>query len=310
MLRNLISQSRLALGRSLAPHVRSVGVTLSRTQGLQPVANGPSTESLLLVKSCFPLLQTSSYATATEASAKSEAKEASAQSAKSEGGKSTRRAFEEKPQSLAVKPFGKFLDEEKMGKVGKALLWVGGYYSKESTELRGANQLYEVITTQSTDADLFIALKLKQDFQSEFALMTLHMWMVLHRLRAMGPGAKNYQQALYDSFMEDLEMRVYNKGVRVRVSKWLKEFEEVFYGSTAAYDKAVQELGDGSSKSVKLRVALHRNVYAFEGKETAGPEILVRYVRRELQSLFLTPNENIIKGHIRFGQDFPRYRLS
>jgi cytochrome b pre-mRNA-processing protein 3 len=49
-------------------------------------------------------------------------------------------------------------------------------------------------------------------------------------LRAEGEKSKGVAQAMYDTFQDDVEYRVHAEGVRVRVSKWLNELEQAFYG--------------------------------------------------------------------------------
>ena len=72
------------------------------------------------------------------------------------------------------------------------------------------------------------------DFRARFALLSLHLWLVLVRLRAEGETGQEVGQALYDHFWADMEQRVRDEGVVVRLSKWMKELETAFYGSCVA----------------------------------------------------------------------------
>ena len=46
-------------------------------------------------------------------------------------------------------------------------------------------------------------------------LLSLHVWMLLVRLRAEGPDGKNAAQLMYEEFTEDVEARLRNTGVKV-----------------------------------------------------------------------------------------------
>ena len=176
-----------------------------------------------------------------------------------------------------------------------ALLWMLGFYSKESQMVRGATRLLEATVQQAGDPRLFRAVGLADDFRGRHALLCLHVWMVLHRLKRQGPDAKALAQDYYDYFQYDVEKRVHAEGVKVRVSKWLKELEKIFYGSAMAFDKAVDRPGGA------LADALWRNTFASEG-DRAGAQALARYVRREVASLALTDLDAVLRGEVAFNR--------
>lgn len=90
------------------------------------------------------------------------------------------------------------------------------------------------------DENLMDALQIERSFRGEHAALTLHVWLILSRLRREGARGKELSQVMYDTFQDDVEHRVHAEGVRVRVNKWLNELEQSFYGSALAYDKALQ----------------------------------------------------------------------
>ena len=65
------------------------------------------------------------------------------------------------------------------------------------------------------------------DFRARFGLMSLHLWMVLVRLRSEGPRGQALGQELYDHYWAEMEALVRSQGVVVRLSKWMKELEQV-----------------------------------------------------------------------------------
>jgi len=205
------------------------------------------------------------------------------------------RAFTSKATSLEVEDDSANLDE--LPTYQRLALRMAGFYSRESQLIRGAEKMYAEVVAQSMNEEIYAALKLEKNFRSQFALTSLHIWLVLARLREEGKDGKQMSQALYDTFWEDMERRVHAEGVKVRVSKWLKELEEYFFGSCVAYDNALK------AEESALDAALFRNVYGTQG-DKKNAAILTRYLRRELASLAMTDGEAVLKGCIKFSRDY------
>ena len=180
-----------------------------------------------------------------------------------------------------------------------AILRLGGYYSKESRLMRAASGLYRSVTEAVADPALAKEFEIVDDFQHRHALMCLHVWLLLVRLRPEGSEGKELGQVLYDNFQDDLEMIVRRAGVKSKVRGQLSELEKQFYGSCMTYDKALKG-GEGSSSSETLSEALWRNVYQnAEGKENAAVR-LEKYLQRELACLSQTESEAVMNGNVRF----------
>ncbi len=174
-----------------------------------------------------------------------------------------------------------------------AALRAFGFFSRESVLVRGARGLLDAATARGTAPELFAQLGLERTFRSQHAMMGLHVWMLLVRLRRRGEEAERVSQDLYTQFQMATERRVYEEGVRVRISKWLNELEKVFLGQCLALDKAV----DGDQGD--LEEALWKNVFAGEGDRRAAAA-LARYVRRELASLEMTELDTVLHGDLAF----------
>ena len=61
------------------------------------------------------------------------------------------------------------------------------------------------------------ALGLEKRFANTHALLCLHVWLALVRLRAEGRDGKDIAQMVYEDFQEDVEKRVHAEGVKVRI---------------------------------------------------------------------------------------------
>ena len=59
------------------------------------------------------------------------------------------------------------------------------------------------------------AISLQPSFAQEHMLLSLHVWMMLVRLRAEGPDGKTSAQLMYEEFTEDVEARLRGTGVKV-----------------------------------------------------------------------------------------------
>ena len=166
------------------------------------------------------------------------------------------------------------------------------------------------------------ALGLRRDnFADTHALLCLHVWLLLVRLRAEGSNGAQAAQLLYDFFSDDAEVRVRAAGVRVRVSKWLAELEKMFYGAATAYDKALGSPGGGGGKEGAgedassfiarpfappadarraLSDALLRNVFGDDAGRRAKAHLLSDYVIREIACLAQTGSDAVLDGRLRF----------
>ncbi len=178
----------------------------------------------------------------------------------------------------------------------KLLLFMGGYYSKQSSYMRAAKELNACVKEQAADPRLLTAMDIPADsFQHTHAMLSLHVWMVLKRLRLEGKPGKKISQIMYDEFQDDVEHMVRQAGVQVRLGKHLSELEKQFYGSCTAYDRAI-----GSDPPETLATALWRNVYQGDGGRKGASERLARYVQRGVACLAKTPSAAVLEGRISF----------
>ncbi|GBG88902.1 hypothetical protein CBR_g48514 [Chara braunii] len=215
--------------------------------------------------------------------------------------------FTSKPRSLSIDPSSELRVETPTPQgVSGLVLRLLGYYSEHGQLVRGSRTLYGQINAQVDQQAFYTALNLPMNFRTSFSVRVLHLWLCMVRLRAEGKVGKKMSQMLYNLYNHDLEKRVVAAGVKMVISKWMKELEKNFYGACSAYDKAMQP----STGHDELAKALWRNVFAEDASEMpTGPEAayvhaLARYVRRETASLALTDSESLLSGNILFSIDF------
>lgn len=240
-----------------------------------------------------------------------------------------RKGLDLPPASLEVPAKGIQLREDvQQNPFLRALVWAMGYYSKESSLLRASENLMDATKAQMANERVFlgernckcetktttptcvadvdeprrtrIAAGLPRKFATRHGLYCLHIWLLLDRLRAEGRDGTRLTQMTYDKFQSDVELLVRKEGVKVRVSKWLKELEKNFYGACVAYDKAMKD-----EDQLELQRSLYRNVYHQEGDEE-NAAFLAKYVRREVKCLALTDSKAMLAGHIQFSDLAPK----
>ncbi|CAM6117544.1 unnamed protein product [Calypogeia fissa] len=211
-----------------------------------------------------------------------------------------------KPLSLDEGSPLRVVDPPPVGFSGMALKLLG-FYSRESQLIRGSKTLYARISNHVERPELYASFVLEKSFRTTHAMLLLHVWLTLVRLRSEGKDGTKVGQNLYEQFNHDLEKRIVVAGVKMLISKWMKELEKNFYGAVAAYDGAMVP----SAPKDELARALWRNVYAEDdalmptGAEAAPVKSLARYVRREAACLALTDSESLMSGNIDFTSKFP-----
>ncbi|KAG2432776.1 hypothetical protein HYH02_012908 [Chlamydomonas schloesseri] len=171
-----------------------------------------------------------------------------------------------------------------------------GFESKRSKLLHGAQRLYEAVTEQVDCGVLQRAFQTGKVFWSTYVLLSLYVWLVIHRLRDVRHAdVKFFRQRFYNQFQQDVEFRVYAAGVQVGVTKWLKKLEEHFYETAFDFDKV---LAPGSSET--LADVILRKYYGGEEAHRADADLLARFALREMACLAATDEEAVLRGNVRF----------
>lgn len=190
--------------------------------------------------------------------------------------------------------------------IGKMMLNAMGFYSRRSQLLHGSQALYEAVKEQC-DEGMVKAFGLDQDvFFSTYTLLSLHVWMIVNRLSAKTDSeTKDFRQRFYSAFQTDVERRVHQAGVQVRVGKWLKQLEQIFYTSGMALDKVVD--GEGGEGKETATDVITRDYFGGDESKRSQAALLAKYVQRELQCLRLTDDEAIFRGNVEWSRaPFPK----
>jgi cytochrome b pre-mRNA-processing protein 3 len=116
--------------------------------------------------------------------------------------------------------------------------------------------LYEQIVAAARREFLYSLWEVPDTPLGRFEMLSLHMFLLQHRLKGETGIAAEIAQELIDEFFKEVDHSIRELGVSdVGVPKRMKKLARMFYGRTAAYAAAL-DAGDRSD----LAAALARNV--------------------------------------------------
>lgn len=173
-----------------------------------------------------------------------------------------------------------------------------GYYSRESVLIEGSKRAYAMIAERTMDPLFVHDLGLENLYRDKHLLTSLHVWMVLRRVRGQEAASdrKKFSDAFYLRFNDRVEKDIYDEGVRVRVSTWLATLENAFFTLVIQCDRSL----DGAEGAEPMDETLLKYVYAGDEAKREFARALARYIRREVASLELTDEESVLRGDFQF----------
>jgi cytochrome b pre-mRNA-processing protein 3 len=153
--------------------------------------------------------------------------------------------------------------------------------------------LYAAVVEQSRTPGLYGALGAPDTVEGRFEIYSLHVVLVLDRLKQAGPEAKVVSQALFDTYVKALDHALRELGVGdLSVGRKMRKLGEAFYGRVKSYQTAFAALPETTA----LRDLLTRTVYA--EADPAHAPALVDYVTAQRAHLADQPLEQILAGKL------------
>ncbi|MEH6664026.1 MAG: ubiquinol-cytochrome C chaperone family protein [Brevundimonas sp.] len=143
-----------------------------------------------------------------------------------------------------------------------------------------AEQLYAACAAQARRPVFYTALGVPDRIDARFELYTLHVLLVLLRLREEGQQGAETAQDLFDTYVSALDNTLRELGVGdVAVGKKMRRLGEAMYGRMAAYEKAILAADEDA-----LATALARNIVESEAA-TAETGVMAGYAMRTRAAL-------------------------
>ncbi|XP_049590313.1 ubiquinol-cytochrome c reductase complex assembly factor 1 isoform X1 [Syngnathus scovelli] len=130
---------------------------------------------------------------------------------------------------------------------------------------------------------------LPDTLNSWFLVAQLHVWMCLVRMRQEGRAGKYMCRYVVHSMWEDVEQRSKIMGIdAIHRKEALKAMTETFYAALFGYDEGI--LSDDSI----LAAALWRNLFNCQCEDSAQLELMVEYVRKQMQFIDSLDGEDLL----------------
>jgi len=153
--------------------------------------------------------------------------------------------------------------------------------------------LYARVVDQARRPEFYAVLGAPDTVEGRFELYSLHVLLLVERLRGQGDQAGEVSQSLFDAYISALDHALRELGVGdLSVGRKMRKLGEAFYGRGKSFDAAIAVLPDRAA----LEALLARTVYAeADGAPAAG---LADYVLRQRQALAAQPLETIVAGEM------------
>ncbi|WP_419904184.1 ubiquinol-cytochrome C chaperone family protein [Kiloniella sp.] len=162
------------------------------------------------------------------------------------------------------------------------------------------HDLYVCIITQAREKYFYQELSVPDSLDGRFDMITLHMFLILRRLRAENNITAEFSQKLFDLMFTDMDLSLREMGVGdVGVGKRVKAMVQGFYGRISAYEEALtQQLG--TQEVASLETALDRNLYGTVDVEDATLCKMKEYVLKQDLILAQQDISVIMSGTVKF----------
>jgi len=132
--------------------------------------------------------------------------------------------------------------------------------------------LYARAVAQARTPGFYTAMGVADRIDARFELYTLHVLLLIMRLREMGDEGGDLGQALFDTYVSALDHALRELGVSdVAVGKKMRKLGEALYGRMQAYEAALKADDAGA-----LAAAIARNI--LESQDFEAGRALARYV--------------------------------
>ena len=131
-----------------------------------------------------------------------------------------------------------------------------GLFGRKRARMAPVNALLERIVGASREPALYLQGGVPDEFEGRFEALTLHLFLVLRRLRDLPPPAADVAQDLVDASFAYLELGFRQGGISdVAVPKRMKKIGRSFYGRLSGYEEAL-----ASQETGAFEAALTRNI--------------------------------------------------
>lgn len=152
--------------------------------------------------------------------------------------------------------------------------------------------LYAAAARQARSPRFYAEMGVPDTREGRFEMYSLHVVLLLDRLKGQGPQADETAQILIETYIRGLDDAFREMGVGdTAVAKRVKKLAEAFYGRA----KALQEAFSALPETLPLSTVVERTV--FEGAE-GDAEALAGYLVVTRDALSRLPVEQLLAGDV------------
>lgn len=163
------------------------------------------------------------------------------------------------------------------------------FFSRRSKSPDPVATLYAAIVAQSRQPVFFAQWGVADTLTGRFDMLSVHMGLVLRRLRAGGGAQRRFAQALFDLFFKDMDRSLREAGVGdLSVPKRIERMGTLFYGLLAALTEALD--------ATALEGAVARNL--LNGEKGENAKNLSKYIAEQADRLDRLALASLSAGHL------------
>jgi cytochrome b pre-mRNA-processing protein 3 len=157
--------------------------------------------------------------------------------------------------------------------------------------LSAGGTLYAGAARQARRPALFRELGAPDTAEGRFEVLSLHVALLLLRLKGQGEEAAETAQHVFDAFVQALDDAMRELGVAdISMGKRMRKLGAAFYGRMRSYEEALSLLPDRRP----LEALIARTVLEGGSGERAGP--IADYAARAADALASSPLEALLEG--------------
>lgn len=146
-------------------------------------------------------------------------------------------------------------------------------------------ELYSAAVAQARHPAFYTAFKVPDTREGRFELYTLHVVLLVERLKGQGAAARETSQAVFDAYLRGLDDAFRELGVGdVAVPRRMKKLGQAFYGRLRSYGQAPDPAA--------LEALIGRTLPEADAAELAA------YVAAARDHLAAQPLENLMAGRV------------
>ena len=165
---------------------------------------------------------------------------------------------------------------------------------RKNTATEPVYAIYNAIVAQSRQPHFYAEWGVPDTVTGRFDMISLHLALLFRRLRAEAGEQKNFSQAVFDLFFNDMDRSLREMGVGdLGVPKRIQKMGNIFFGLLAAMNEAMDR-----DDAIALEEVLARNIF---GADT-GPHVatMAQYLLAEDRAMAAQSADAITAGTLIF----------